>query len=79
VEESNLAQNVSPLRKAMCELPGELRYMATVPRKGYRFVGEVRISEHEASSTGEKKDTAARRRGDGCSALPWRGLVLVAA
>ena len=39
VEESNLTQNVSTLRKALCELPGEHRYIATVPGKGYRFVG----------------------------------------
>ena len=43
VEESNLTQNVSSLRKALCELPGEHRYIATVPGKGYRFVGEVRL------------------------------------
>jgi len=42
VEESNLTQNVSLLRKALCELPGEHRYIATVPGVGYRFVGEVR-------------------------------------
>ena len=39
VEEANLAQNVSTLRKALCELPGEHRYIATVPGRGYRFVG----------------------------------------
>ena len=42
VEEANLTQNVSTLRKALCELPGEHRYIATVPGRGYRFVGEVR-------------------------------------
>ena len=47
VEESNLTQNVSTLRKALCELPGEHRYIATVPGKGYRFVGEVRVPEPE--------------------------------
>lgn len=42
VEEVNLAQNVSALRKALGETPGENRFIATVPGKGYRFVGEVR-------------------------------------
>src|SRR5581483_3413777 len=41
VEEANLAQNVSALRKAFGEAPGENRYIATVPGRGYRFVGEV--------------------------------------
>jgi len=47
VEEANLTQNVSTLRKALCELPGEHRYIATVPGVGYRFVGEVREPEPE--------------------------------
>jgi DNA-binding winged helix-turn-helix (wHTH) protein/TolB-like protein len=41
VEEVNLAQNVSALRKALGETPGENRYIATIPGKGYRFVGDV--------------------------------------
>jgi TolB-like protein/DNA-binding winged helix-turn-helix (wHTH) protein/Tfp pilus assembly protein PilF len=42
VEEVNLAQNVSALRKVLGEAPGENRFIATVPGKGYRFVGAVR-------------------------------------
>lgn len=42
VEEVNLAQNVSALRKILGESPGQNRYIATIPGKGYRFVGEVR-------------------------------------
>jgi len=38
VEESNLTQNVSILRKALCELPGD-RYTATVPREGVSLRG----------------------------------------
>lgn len=40
VEENNLAQNISTLRKA---LGGD--YIQTVPKRGYRFVGDVRTSE----------------------------------
>ena len=43
VEEVNLAQNVSALRKALGESPGENLYIATIPGKGYRFVAEVRV------------------------------------
>ena len=41
VEENSLTQNISMLRQALGETPGENRYVATVPRKGYRFVGAV--------------------------------------
>lgn len=42
VEEANLAQNVSALRKLLGESPGQNRYIATIPGNGYRFVGIVR-------------------------------------
>ncbi len=41
VEENNLTQSVSALRQALGETRAENRYIATIPRKGYRFVGEV--------------------------------------
>ncbi len=45
VEESNLSQNVSVLRKALGQDPDNLTYIETVSKRGYRFVAEVRISE----------------------------------
>jgi DNA-binding winged helix-turn-helix (wHTH) protein/tetratricopeptide (TPR) repeat protein len=42
VEESNLTQHISMLRKALGEAPQERRFIATVPARGYRFVAEVR-------------------------------------
>lgn len=42
VEEKNLADNISILRKALGDDPKEPRYIKTVPRRGYRFVAEVR-------------------------------------
>ena len=42
VEEVNLAQNVSALRKVLGETPGQNLYIATIPGVGCRFVGEVR-------------------------------------
>jgi DNA-binding winged helix-turn-helix (wHTH) protein/TolB-like protein/Tfp pilus assembly protein PilF len=41
VEEGNLTQNVSLLRKALGETPGGVQFIETVPRRGYRFVGEL--------------------------------------
>ena len=39
VEEGNLTQNISVLRKAL----GKKHYIQTIPRRGYRFVGDIRI------------------------------------
>jgi len=42
VEENNLSQNISILRRIFGEKPGEQRFIVTVPGHGYRFVPEVR-------------------------------------
>src|SRR5271154_6398291 len=42
VEENNLNQNISTLRRVFGECRGENRYIATVPGRGYRFIPEVR-------------------------------------
>lgn len=41
VEENNLTQSVSSLRRALGEARGENRYIVTVPGQGYRFAAEV--------------------------------------
>jgi DNA-binding winged helix-turn-helix (wHTH) protein/tetratricopeptide (TPR) repeat protein len=41
VEENNLTQSISTLRKVLGEKRGENRYIATEPGNGYRFVAEV--------------------------------------
>ena len=41
VEENSLTQNVSTLRQVLGETRGENRYIATIARKGYRFVARV--------------------------------------
>ena len=42
VEENNLNQNISTLRRVLGEMRGENRFIATVPGRGYCFTGEVR-------------------------------------
>lgn len=42
VEENNLAQNISTLRKALGE-----HYIQTVAKRGYRFVGDVKVNQEE--------------------------------
>src|SRR6266540_5368551 len=41
VEEANLPNNISLLRKALGDDASEHQYIETVPRRGYRFVGRV--------------------------------------
>jgi len=42
VEENNLTQNISALRRTLGEKSRDNRYIATVPGRGYKFVAEVR-------------------------------------
>jgi len=42
VEESNLTQHISMLRKALGESPQDHRYLVTMPGRGYRFAQKVR-------------------------------------
>jgi TolB-like protein/DNA-binding winged helix-turn-helix (wHTH) protein/tetratricopeptide (TPR) repeat protein len=48
VEEGNLTQTIHALRRVLGEKPGEHRYIATVPGRGYRFVAEVRVRAEQA-------------------------------
>src|SRR5215470_9074227 len=41
VEETNLTQHISMLRRALGEAPQDRRYIATIPGRGYRFVADV--------------------------------------
>jgi len=45
VDENNLTQQISALRKVLGERPDEGRYIRTVPGRGYRFVGEVQVEK----------------------------------
>src|ERR1700704_4056726 len=42
VEEGNLTQNVSLLRKALGESPGGAQFIETIARRGYRFVATIK-------------------------------------
>jgi DNA-binding winged helix-turn-helix (wHTH) protein/tetratricopeptide (TPR) repeat protein len=49
VEENNLNQNISTLRRIFGETRGENRYIATIPGKGYCFTADVRTAQFIAS------------------------------
>ena len=68
VEESNLAQNVFTLRKTLGDSPEGARFIATVPRRGYRFVAPVtpsRSTAAEGAAGGPATAEAPPRRGPG--------------
>src|ERR1043166_1765949 len=50
VEEGNLTQNISLLRKALGETAGGVQFIETVPRRGYRFLAET--SEPSGNGSG---------------------------
>jgi predicted ATPase/DNA-binding winged helix-turn-helix (wHTH) protein len=49
VEESNLAVQISTIRRALSGAPGGERWIETLPRRGYRFVGPVSALEEPGS------------------------------
>ena len=73
VEENNLDQNISTLRRLLGERRGEPRYIATLRRRGYRFVAPVRrlaAADLEAGSrAGRDGDEPAE-----AAALPDRAI-----
>ena len=57
VEESNLAVQISAIRKALGDQKGEPTFLVTIPGKGYQFVAEVLTSEESVpDATGYKAD-----------------------
>ncbi len=47
VEEGNLTQAIFQLRKALGESAANQQYIETIPRRGYRFIGEIRMVNGE--------------------------------
>lgn len=67
VEENNLSQQISVVRRALGEKAGENRFIATVPGTGFKFVAEVsRIVDEgdvsEVEKTGPVPRKAIRRK-----------------
>src|SRR5579862_3343465 len=60
VEENNLPQNISALRKALGDKSAEPRFILTIPGQGYRFLAEL-DPEPEAPAAAEVKPPARRR------------------
>jgi TolB-like protein/DNA-binding winged helix-turn-helix (wHTH) protein len=50
VEENNLNQNISIVRRALGEVPGEHKFIVTVPGRGFRFVQPVQRRDAKAGT-----------------------------
>ena len=59
VDENNLNQSISAIRRALGDSPKESRYLVTVPRTGYRFVGLVETKPELPTSAPEQLPPAA--------------------
>jgi TolB-like protein/DNA-binding winged helix-turn-helix (wHTH) protein/Flp pilus assembly protein TadD len=60
VEEVNLAQNISALRKIFGEAPGENLYIATIPGRGYHFVADVRVLPEDEGEVLVQRQTTTK-------------------
>jgi TolB-like protein len=60
VEDSNLTVQISALRRALGEEAGGERWIQTLPRRGYRFVGPVVKAEQNNTAIGSTFETAPR-------------------
>lgn len=59
VEENNLSQNISILRKVLGEKRGEHKYIATVPGVGYKFVADVVPADEVVEAEQSQEPTRA--------------------
>ena len=73
VEEANLTQSISTLRKILGDSPKDHRYIVTLPGRGYQFVADVKIVTDE-SEAGVAAEVPRRR-----PRLLWVGVACLAA
>src|SRR5271170_4582550 len=60
VEDSNLPVQIAALRRALGKAPGGDRWIETMPRRGYRFVGPVLAGEKNSVTTAPPQVDALR-------------------
>jgi len=61
VEENNLAQNISKIRKVLEEGFVDTKYIETIPKRGYRFVGDVEVLDAPAVFSQKETSTVIHR------------------
>src|SRR6185436_11679903 len=65
VEEGNLTQNISLLRKALGESATGPQFIETVPRRGYRFVAPVNTGNGNGHEAALETETGAQHNEPG--------------
>src|ERR1700738_3081426 len=75
VEENNLTQTISSLRRLLNERPDEHRYIVTVPGRGYRFIAAVvKGVASPAADPGASDASAAAAPRNALRTTAWLGL-----
>src|SRR5215213_10320318 len=62
VEENNLTQHISSLRRLFGEKPDDHRFIATVPGRGYMFVADVHSAQFEIDPVLPEKPERAKSK-----------------
>jgi eukaryotic-like serine/threonine-protein kinase len=62
VEEANLSNNISLLRKALGEGENGTRYIETIPKRGYRFIADVELPYDATSAARDKTIISVRHQ-----------------
>jgi len=70
VEEGNLSVQIASLRKLLGQAPGGEDWIATIPRVGYRFVGQVESPIAGENGASESKELS----GPSIAVLPFKNL-----
>ena len=83
VEDGSLTQNIYLLRKYLGKAPNGVSYIVTIPRRGYRFVGQVRrpVDLSKLPETGRSTKEAGeagprKRRYDQAATRWWIGRLI---
>jgi TolB-like protein/DNA-binding winged helix-turn-helix (wHTH) protein/Tfp pilus assembly protein PilF len=71
VEENNLNQSITALRKALGDSRSESQYIATIPGLGYRFVADVREESPAETSTETAASPVVAESRMARSRRPW--------
>ena len=74
VEENNLAVQIAALRRVLGEEPGGKRWIETLPRRGYRFIGPVRIEEGAIPSVTADAPSLALPAQPSIAVLPFQNM-----
>src|SRR5262245_62119870 len=61
VEENNLAQNIHMIRKSLGEGSEGVKYIETIPKRGYRFVADVEVLTEPLPAAQAARPAAATR------------------